>query len=153
MIYNHSSSNSLFQVFRRQRAKAQSRTTIRPKLPSIRDDSAWLKRLYSSTDASSICSSLYFLNQGQILILLDHHCKWITKSLNIRQAHVLFGLFAALDTLLTGDEISIVRRVAKRLNAIRKRRSAEKDDEEFIWLDILIAIVVNDYGQLDLWQI
>lgn len=115
---------------------------------STQEDALWrLKTL----DPPSL-TLLAMLDHQRIIHLLTHLRKKMSANVKKEQCMWLVFLLAALGDLgvLNGDEVDLLRRIAKKCGTVRLGMGGEGDDVVLVTVKMVLCIIRRFYGQSDL---
>ncbi|KAI8387976.1 survival motor neuron interacting protein 1-domain-containing protein [Radiomyces spectabilis] len=87
------------------------------------------------------------LPQRTILSLLNYHIQWV-KEVTTTESLWLFALLLYLDPVLTYNDVSTLRDLARHLIALRQQK--KEHDDAVARMNILITIIGQGFGQADL---
>ncbi|KND01348.1 uncharacterized protein SPPG_03160 [Spizellomyces punctatus DAOM BR117] len=92
------------------------------------------------------------LEQGEVLKVLKYHTNWLSDDdISEEQCQWIFALLLRLDTLLHGDEVSIIRDLCRKCRGIRSHMiDLDAGDPRAATLNMIVAIVSHIFGQRDL---
>ncbi|KAJ1536694.1 gem (nuclear organelle) associated protein 2 [Nowakowskiella sp. JEL0078] len=114
--------------------------------PPRGDSKRWTKCCAEEPDFEKIS----LIDQPTVLYLLQMHLTWIPEDdISESQGKWLVLLFMKLDPLLTGDDVSLVREVCRRMKCIRQALS-DPTDLRISILNMVITLVSKSFGQKDL---
>lgn len=86
-----------------------------------------------------------------LLIKLIGYChKWVSGNMSPLLARWIFALLARLPDTLTGDEIAVLRDLAKKCVLVRNNPLQSLAQTTTICLDMTVSVVAGYYGQKDL---
>ncbi|KAI9145283.1 survival motor neuron interacting protein 1-domain-containing protein [Paraphysoderma sedebokerense] len=133
------------------------RNTVLPDQPQINSRAAGSNAIRYPPHLSILAA----LSHRQTVHLLRLHNSWISDdNITKAQSEWIFALLVKLDKLLTGDELSILRELAKKCSKIRDVLANQRYDpgatdggevsNQIAYVNMIIAIVSGYFGQLDL---
>ncbi|TPX63661.1 hypothetical protein SpCBS45565_g06444 [Spizellomyces sp. 'palustris'] len=90
--------------------------------------------------------------QGEVIKVLKYHTDWLSDDdISEEQCQWIFALLLRLDTLLHGDEVSIIRDLCRKCRGIRSHMiDLDAGDARAATLSMIVAIVSHIFGQRDL---
>lgn len=128
-----------------------SETEEGPQSLSLHGARAWRRFLVNNEPSIDKLMSISFADTVRIL---HYYRKWVTLSMHPQLSHWLLFLFVKLPVILQGDDVAILRELARRcLRLLGKTGSDTPVSIPSIFiLKAVIVIVTDHYHQLDLLE-
>lgn len=119
------------------------------KLISLPEDKAEWYRLILKTLHPPTTSMINCIDHSMALELLKWNTGWLSSTSPQQQMMWIFFLLIKIDTVMTSDELSILRELCKKCLILRNSKTTLPLYIQFS-IDMVISIVGNLFGQKDL---
>lgn len=123
-----------------------------PQADSLHGARAWRRFLVNSEPSMDRLTSISFADTVRIL---HYYRKWVTLSMHAQLSHWLLFLLVKLPAILQGDDIAILRELARRCMRLLAKPESDTSllstSSVFI-LKAVVVIVTDYYHQLDLLE-
>lgn len=128
-------------------AGKSSKCIVQKNLPQSLVD--WRKYLITHTPSSLF---LHALPHGVLLTLLQYACKWTTANMPLQLCSWIYGMLVALPDTLDGQEVSLLRRLAKKCILVQTKHEKLVVEVQ-CFLTFTVSVVSGIYAQSDLIEL
>lgn len=124
-----------------------SKSIVQKNLPQSLVD--WRKYLITHTPSSLF---LHALPHSVLLTLLQYACKWTTANMPLQLCSWIYGMLVALPDTLDGQEVSLLRRLAKKCILVQTKHEKLVVEVQ-CFLTFTVSVVSGIYAQSDLIEL
>jgi hypothetical protein len=125
-----------------------SKSIVHKDLPQSLVD--WRKHLLTHSPSSLF---LHALPHSVLLTLFQYACKWTTANMPPQLCSWIYGMLVALPDTLDGQEVSLLRRLAKKCIAVHIKQEHRLTIQVECFLKFTVSVVAGVYAQSDLIEL
>lgn len=110
----------------------------------------WRKHLLTHSPSSLF---LHALPHSVLLTLFQYACKWTTTNMPPQLCSWIYGMLVVLPDTLDGQEVSLLRRLAKKCIAVHMKQDHRPTIQVECFLKFTVSVVAGIYAQSDLIEL